>query len=26
VDTGHLRPPHQRLSAKVNSGKEMGAK
>jgi len=26
VDTGHLRPPHQRLSAKVNSGNEMGAK
>ncbi len=26
VDTGHLRPPHQRLSEKVNSAKEMGAK
>jgi len=26
VDTGNLRPPHQRLSEKVNHSKEMGAK
>ncbi|HKJ87187.1 MAG TPA: carbonic anhydrase [Gammaproteobacteria bacterium] len=26
VETGHLRPPHQRIAEKVNSAKEMGAK
>lgn len=26
VDTGNLRPPHQRLGEKVNNAKEMGAK